>query len=471
VLLRERFQITRPLEEMEASLVRASEQSPSLVDPVEEAVLRTALSLARLYKVRHEGRDVGVGAFLAPFREDLSRRLTPVLLGPRPPVREALLPHLRDLREETLRTRDELAHRMRSRLPQDAIQRELRHKSLVLVAGGGGGTGYVYLGVMDLLDEFGIKPALLAGTSIGAILSLFRSRMPRFDHTEMANIVRGLSWKKLFRALSTESRYGLPGALRLLLRAGLGRYFNAGPEGGAGLRLKDLPIPVIMSVSGVRRGMLPHPVEFYARVLNLGPRTWLNPTELGRQLQRSMGALAEFFLRPEIMVKLHLGADDQTAEFDALDAAGFSCALPGVIHYDVLRDDHRMRGLLDDLFAKKGLGSLVDGGLVDNLPAKAAWRAVHKGLVGTRNAFILGLNGFATRFTTPLWLPLQRLAETNVAGNRPYAHLVLDFKKTLSPLELVPNVELTARAIALGRAQLGPHVGFLARMLAPLPPL
>ncbi len=471
MLLRERFEITRPLEEMESALVRASEAQPDLLNPMDEAVLRTALSLARLYKVRHEGRDVGMGAFLAPFREDVTYRLKPLLLGKRPPAREALLPHIRDLREETLRTRDRLLRRMKDRVPAEAIHRELRQKSLVIVAGGGGGTGYVYLGVMDLLEEFGVKPSLLAGTSIGAILSLFRSRMPHFNHTEMVNIVRGLTWKKLFRAISTDSRYGVPGAMRLLLRAGVGRYFDAGPEGGTGLRLRDLPIPVILSVSGVRRGMLPHPLDFYAKLVSFAPRQVLNPAALARQAQRAVSALGEFYLRPEIMVKLHLGADSETREFDALDAAGFSCALPGVIHYDVMRDDPRMRGMLDALFTQKRLGALIDGGLVDNLPARAAWRAVHKGTIGTRNAFILALNGFATRITTPLWLPLQRLAETNVAGNRPYAHLVLDFKRTLSPIELVPNVEQTTLAIRMGREQLKPHVPFLTRMLAPLPML
>lgn len=78
--LRERFEITRPLEEMELALVRAAIADPKLVDAHEEATLRTALSLARLYKVNHEGRDVGVGAYLQPFREDLTRRLGPLLL-------------------------------------------------------------------------------------------------------------------------------------------------------------------------------------------------------------------------------------------------------------------------------------------------------------------------------------------------------------------------------------------------------
>lgn len=469
MLLRERFQINRPLEEMEVALVRAATLDSRLVTPPEEAILRTALSLARLYRVRHDGRDVGVGAFLRPFRESVTRILTPVLLGSRPPSRERLLPLLGHLREETIRTRDGLITRFKERLPADAILKEIREKALVLVAGGGGGSGYVYLGVMALLEEFGLRPALMSGTSIGAILCLFRSRMIRFEQTEMVNIVRGLSWRKLFRIISMENRYGLPAALRLFLRAGIGRHFDAGADGAGGMRLNELPIPTIVSVSGIRRGMLPHPVEFYERLLNLSPLSLLEPLTMARKVQEAMGVLAEFFTRPEIMEHLTLGLDEGTSDFDALDAAGFSSALPGVIHYDVLRDDKRMLGLLDDLFESRGLFRLIDGGLTDNLPAKAAWKAVHKGFIGTRNAFILGLNGFAPKLTTPLWLPLERLAALTVQPNRPYAHMVKDFKKSLSPLELVPSLELVSRALDLGRRQINDDMPFICRMMAPLP--
>ena len=96
---------------------------------------------------------------------------------------------------------------------------------------------------------------------------------------------------------------------------------------------------------------------------------------------------------------------------------------------------------------------------------------MHKGFISTRNTFILALNGFSPKLTTPLWLPLQRLAELTVSGNRPYAHLFKDFRRTLSPLDLVPTVEQLSRAIELGREQLAPDVPFLQRMLAPLPSL
>src|SRR5437762_704305 len=172
--LSERFALIRPLEEMELALVRGAIENPALVDAHEEAVLRTALALARLYKVRADGREIGV---------------------------------------------------------------------------------------MSLLDEYGLKPKLMVGTSIGAVLALFRSRLPRFDQDEIVNIVRTLSWRKLFRAISTEHRYGLPAALRLFLRAGIGRWFGTDEKAGA-IKLSQLPIKTIITVSGIRKGKLPHPVEF-----------------------------------------------------------------------------------------------------------------------------------------------------------------------------------------------------------------
>ncbi len=466
--LEERFLTTRPLEQMEIALVRAAIAMPTLVDAHEEAILRTALSLAKLYKVHHEGRDVGVGAMLKEWREELSRRLGPVLLDPRQKVtREALKPHLRDLKERTLATRQAVVERFAQRLPSSAIDTELRHKALVLVMGGGGGTAYVQLGVLSLLDEYGLSPKLLAGTSMGAILSIFRSRMQRFDQDEIINIVRTLSWKKLFRAVSTENRYGLPAALRLYLRSGIGRWFGADTAGGEGVKLSELPIKTIITVSGIRRGKLPHPLEFYERLIGASPRELLNPAVLTKWVS----ALWEFSSQPGILSKVHLGADEGTAQFDAIDAAGFSSALPGIIHYDVLRDDPRMHNVLAGLLESRRLSRLIDGGLVDNVPSKAAWRAVHKGHIQTRNAFILALNGFSPRLSTPLWLPLERLAEINVARSRPYAHLTHDFKRTLGALTIVPTVEQLLEAVHWGRAQLNAEVPFLTRMLSPLPRL
>lgn len=464
--LRDRFLITRPLEQMETALVRAAIARPSLVDAHEEAILRTALSLARLYAVNHEGREVRVGATLTAFRDELARRLGPVLLNEsRPPTRESLMPHLRELKVRTLAMRDAVVARFATRLPAEAIDQELRRKALVLVMGGGGGTAYVHLGVLSLLDEYGLAPSLMVGTSMGAIMSLFRSRMRRFEQDDIVNIVRTLSWQKLFRAVSTENRYGPPAALRLHLRSGIGRWFGADSAGGEAVRLSQLPIKTIIAVSGIRRGKLPHPLEFYERLISASPRQLFNP----KILPKWVAALWEFTSRPDILTKVHLGADDETADFDAIDAAGFSSALPGIIHYDVLREDPRMHTMLGALMESRRIARFIDGGLVDNVPSKAAWRAVHKGHIQTRNAFILALNGFSPRLSTPLWLPIQHLAELNVARSRPYAHLTHDYRRTLGALTVVPSVEQLLDAVDSGRRELIAEVPFLTRMLAPLP--
>lgn len=460
----ERYGITQPLEEMELALIRAAIANPRLIDAHEEVVLRSALSLAKLYRVG----PVGVGAFLTPFREELTRRLRPVLLEPRRPVqRTDLLPHLRDLEARTIAERDRLVARVKHRVSPDAVDHELRHKALVLVMGGGGGTAYVYLGVMSLLDEYGLLPRLLVGTSMGAVLALFRSRMPRFEQDEVVGIVRSLSWRKLFRTLSVENRYGVPAALRLFLRSGLGRHFGVDSRGIEGPRLSELPIKTIIAVSGIKKGKLPHPLDFYEKLTAVSPRQLLNPMILPRWFS----AIAEFTARPGVLSRVHLGADADTREFDALDAAGFSSALPGVIHYDVFRDDPRMHALITQYMGDHGIARFIDGGLVDNLPARAAWRAVHKGAIGTRNAFILALNGFSMKWTTPLWLPLERLAEVNVARNRPWAHHVHDFKKTLGPLVIVPTVEQLLEAVRVGREALAWDMQVISRVMAPLPRL
>ena len=96
---------------------------------------------------------------------------------------------------------------------------------------------------------------------------------------------------------------------------------------------------------------------------------------------------------------------------------------------------------------------------------------MHKGQISTRNAFILALNGFSMKLSTPLWLMLERLAEVNVSRNRPWAHLVHDFPKTLSPLVIVPTVEQLLEAVQLGRSALAWEMQVIARMMAPLPRL
>jgi len=468
VLLRERFRRLKPLEDLEIDLVRASLAHPGALPQPAEAALRWAVGLARLHTLPADGGDLHLDADLEPWREELGRHLEAIGAGRSLDLRRAaaLAPHLA---ARARAARDALLRRHADRLDPDTLDREVRHKRLVLALGGGGGVSYVYLGAFALLEEWGITPRLIAATSMGAILGLFRARTLAYDAGEIFGVVRSLTWGKLFRLLRTESRYGLPAALRLYLRGPLGRW--ASREDGTPWTFRDLPIPMIVTLSGIRRGMLPRPLSFYEGLLDpriLARRPWL----LRARLEAVAQATAELLARPQILRRIHVGYEDWTRDFDVLDTVGFSSAVPGAIHYDVLRPRDPMHDLLGRLFAEKELFRLVDGGITDNVPARAAWRYVQSGrLGGARNALVLALDGFAPRLSTPIWLPLQQIADGNVRSSVRYAHLLRRFTRTLSPLELVPSVENVMQAVKRGRAELAADMPLLARLLEPLPPL
>ena len=461
----------RPLEDMEVALVRASLESPGWLSPVAEGRLRYALSLARLTEVRtSDGRDVDLGDDVAALRGRLNETLAPFLLDRRGLVERpqvaSLVPMIWELASDH---RDRLRERTKNRIAWEDVEREIREKVLVVAAGGGGGVGYVYLGAFHALEERGIQPSLLSGTSIGAILSAFRARAGRFDVSEVADVVRELSWGQIFRPTSLLTRYGLPAPLRLYLRAGIGRHFRR--DDGEVMRGGDTAIPLLVTIAGLRRGELPHEDQWYEhRLADVSLPGGGGLFRIGRT-RRIVGnlwrTLSDFVSHPEMLKPLVLGADAVTREFDIVDAIGFSSAVPGLIHYDIAREDPRMETLLEDVLEREGIGRLLDGGLVDNVPARAAWRAVQNGM-GRRNALVVACDAFAPKLTAPLWLPIQRLARLTVRPNLRYAHVVKTFLRTLSPLELVPNVPHILKAVRQGREEFAYELPLIERLLTPI---
>ena len=454
----------KPFEDAEAALVRAIVSSPPFLTDADEAALRYALNLARTAAVRTpSGADVDLSELVAPLRETL-RPAADDLAAPRgfaPLEAVRLVPRAVALARAA---RERVLEALGDRLPAEALDREVCEKALVLVCGGGGGVGWSYLGAFGLLEQYGLVPRFLAGTSMGAMLLLFRARRLRWDLEEVAGALRGLTFGSLFRFRPSESRYGLPAAMRLDPRPALGRFL-ADPAGEP-LTLGKLAIPLVVGVTGIRNGALPRDPRYYAHLLDLGdeePR----PNVLSRVVTEVFQAVGELLVQRDRFARIHLGADDETRDFDALDAAGFSSALPGVIHYDVLREDDRMHAILGGLLARHDLFRLVDGALVDILPARAAWAAVQRGAAGSRNAFVLALEGFAPKLTQPLWYGLEQLASQNVGRNRPFIHLLRSFQRTLSPMEVVPDEDALRRAVQSGKAELHPDMAFVARMVRP----
>ncbi|BDG04820.1 patatin-like phospholipase family protein [Anaeromyxobacter oryzae] len=459
----------RPFEEAEAALVRSVVSTAAWLSEPDEAALRYALNLARLERVRApDGADVDLAPALAPFRADVRERLVPALLAPGGPDRARVVGLVADLSLHARAFRDRAVLASAGRLSPDALDREVCEKALVLVCGGGGGVAWSYLGAFALLDQYGLVPRLLAGTSMGSVLLLFRARRLRWHAEDVDAALRQLSFRSIFRFLQTEARYGVPAAMRLYLRAAIGDFLK-GPDGHP-LTLGQLPIPLVVAVTGIRAGALPRDPAAYEHLLDEHGRA-PRPGVLSRVVSDVLQALTELLAQGDRFARIYLGEDPETRAFDAIDAVGFSSALPGVIHYDVLRDDERMHRLLAAVLERHDVARLCDGGLVDNLPARAAWAAVQRGAVGTRNAFVLALEGFGPKLAHPLWFGLEQLAAKNVARSRPFAHHHRSFQRVLSPLEIVPDDETLRRAVQGAKAELHPDLPFVARMVRPFAPL
>lgn len=462
-----RHQTLAPFEHFEAAIVRHSLARPGSIHPRHEAAIRYALSLARLAEIDTSTGPVITLPLLAEFRERLQRQLADCVRTQPGKVSvdtHALNRLVPEIVRSTRSARARLVVQLGNRLPAEMLERELTERALVLACGGGGGSAFVHVGAFALLESAGLRPSLIAGASMGAILGLFRARAHRFDVSQVPKIMGELETRRVFRPFSAENRYTLPAAIRLELREGIGPYFQFD---GVPLRLKDLPIPLLATVAGIRRGALPIPSISelgQGHELPLPPQS--DQRSVARRLIRTLGRLV---VMPEMLKNVVLGGDDDTREFDAVDAVGFSSAVPGALSYDLVRSAPVEENLLESIFREHSLLRVTDGGVADNVPARTAWRAVQQGTISTRNAFILALDGFSPRLSTPLWLPIQQVAYQNVKRSIAYSNLYFAFRRTLSPVELLPRSATVMRNVETAKQELLVELPFIQRMLETLP--
>ncbi len=454
--------------------MRALVADPTWLAPHDESALRWALSLSRIsaVQVRADEGDAGVveiGNTTDDYRARLHAMLSPCFVGERL-SRDGVRAQLQQIRTLVRDERQMLLRLYGDRLPSAALDRATRRRPLAVVMGGGGGTGYVYIGALAVLDEAGIAPSLISGTSMGALLGAFRARTKHFSLGNVRQLLQRLSWRKVFRLFDTDSRFGLPATLKLSLREVIGHEFlvegddNADAGKRRYLRMNELAIPLRVTIAGLV-GDRPVSSPDYANLLK--------DIDDARALKRRAPSLARVLseLGNQPVRPIYVGGDALTRDFDVLDAIGFSSSVPGLIHYDILRDDPRMVSLVSTLIAREGVSRLVDGGLVDNLPAKEAWRAVQSGAVLDRDPFVLSLDAFAPQLTTRhlLFLPLMRIASENSKSGREQSHLVVTFRGVLSPLSVVPSPHEFLRAVENGRKEMAPHVPVIRKMIGPIP--
>jgi hypothetical protein len=254
--------------------------------------------------------------------------------------------------------------------------------------------------------------------------------------------------------------------LRLFLHAAIGSVFKID---GRNMRLTDLEIPFECIVGGIRRGALGQTPDEYARARQLPedarPTRLALHAQVARQLMRAVS-----FFNPILVREIVIGADALTREFDCVDAAGFSAAVPGVLHYDVARADLRMIGILDRLIEREDVVALIDGGVVNNVPVNTAYRRVQEGVIGTRNCYYLCFDSLRpqTRISHLWFSPLAQLLALQVTLHRRYMHRHIRFRPTLSPANVLPSPEQMIRAVSWGRASMAEELPLVQKFFEPV---
>ncbi len=114
---------------------------------------------------------------------------------------------------------------------------------LAMCLAGGGGLGYLHLGLLEAMEELGLRPSLAVGTSMGAVMAAFHAA--GMTTVEIREILVGFRWRKI--VVPTMPHRGL------LSTQGLQTMFH-NYFGTAGI--EDLPVRLKISALNVRTGAL-----------------------------------------------------------------------------------------------------------------------------------------------------------------------------------------------------------------------
>lgn len=467
------------LQHMEAALVRADLAHPDVLTPEEFRRLRYLISFARLDVfepgaagpggVRGRG-DVSVGAELTGFREQVIDALHDALRKEQVQRRRLIAAKqaLEEIADLVSEQRTLLAERHADEFSLAELDAELGYKALVCVLGGGGGAGYVYIGAMDEMVGHGVIPSYLIGSSFGAIVAAIIARTLPIPTEEYVAWAKTVTYVGILGRETLRRRHGLPGLFSLKFGTFADELFRR--EDGERMRMQDLAIPCETVVAGVRKqsfDQLPRRfrgVTTAALQLRTLPflRIGIGPVVAARLWQVAA------FIDSRVVKPIIVGGDDLTEAMNVVDAVGFSCAIPGVLHHET--NDPTMEPLLDDLMRTKDVAALVDGGAASNVPVELAWRRVQDGRLGTRNACYFAWDCFHPQWDPKhLWLqPITQAVQIQMVRNAPFADRIVQFSPTLSPVTLAASEGAIDRALEWGRRSVAPALPMITRLTEPV---
>jgi predicted acylesterase/phospholipase RssA len=466
------------LQKMENKLVRHHLAKSDVLHDDELRRLRYILNFARLADFEpgaagpggSRGRgDVSVGAEVAPWRA----KVVDAFYGPLREERDPTTALTRS-RDALVRLSDEQDERRRVLIEKHVndfsaaeLDAEVGYKKLVTVLGGGGGAGFVYIGGMQRLLEAGQVPDYMIGASFGSIMGSVVARALPVPIEEYVAWAKSVSYGAILGPERLRRRHGLAGLFSLRFDQFAQALFSR--DDGERMRMSDLAIPFDAVLAGVRRQPYSALPSRFRRpelaALQMRSLPFI-PIGIGPQVAARLWQVSAF-IDLRVVKPIVVGDDDLTREFNVVDAASFSSAIPGVLHHE--SSDPRMTPILDALCDDKGVAALVDGGAASNVPVELAWKRVRDGRLGTRNACYLAFDCFHPQWDPRhLWLvPIAQAVQMQMVRNAPYADHLVRFTPTLSPANLAPSAASIDRACAWGRKSVDKAIPVTTALLAP----
>lgn len=467
------------LQRMERRLVRSALAHPDVLAAEELRRMRYLISFARLTVFEpgaaggagRRGRgDVDVSDELAQWRSKVIDAFAQSLGRERDrEVRLQLAREvLRSLEAEQTEQREALLERHRNDFSPAELDAEVGLRSLVLVLGGGGGAGFVYIGALKQLVESGRIPDYMMGGSMGAILGGIFARELPVPIQQYVEFAHSLSYRGILGPEPRTRRHGLTSLFALRYDAFAADLFRR-PDGEQ-MRMEDLAIPFDCVVSGVHQDLFGRlPARFRRQQLaNVQGRGLpFRPIGIGPVTSSRLWQIASF-IDARVVKPMVIGADELTRQFDVVDAQSFSAAIPGILHHEAKSE--RMIALVDEWMAQKKVAALVDGVAAANVPVELAYRRLRDGRIGTRNGVVVALDSMHPRWDPKhLWMtPVTQAVAVQMIGNAPYADHLERMTPTLSPVTLAPNRAGMDRAIAWGEASMTALEPLLDALTAPV---
>lgn len=378
----------------------------------------------------------------------------------------AVYPEVRALLQATMAL-------LKERFPQ-LCERDFEHtlaqKKLVLALGGGGGTGFAHLSLFQYLEECGLTPSFIAGTSIGALLGYLRAMQTRYDAARTILKLPGL-WD-IIKCVHPCFGPGVHG-LMALCRVDISSLFDSIARSfgwTSAPALSELKIPFacvssgILSNSGIARDIERQSRNPVHALFQLTKLTWARAMQHAAQI-------AEIMVTRNAVTPVVFGLDDLTKNMPGCDAIPFSMLVPGVINFELPEYHYKSREILNQIFKERGLYRLTDGGVASNVPARAACTAVRQHRVVHENVYILGMDVFAPQQTDGIFYPLQRIANENAIIDAGYTDAFVRLKYLLSPMNLAPSLAKLHWLNDKFKKTFAPEMKIIQYAMKPLMPL